>query len=60
MHAMNSSPDLDPGYRFPPTVSSEYFICGCYLVAKSRLTVVNPWTVACQSPLSMGFSRQEY
>ena len=21
---------------------------------------VNPWTVACQAPLSMGFSRQEY
>ena len=20
----------------------------------------NPWTVACQAPLSMGFSRQEY
>ena len=24
------------------------------------LTVCNPWTVACQAPLSMGFSRQEY
>ena len=21
---------------------------------------VNPWTVACQAPLSVGFSRQEY
>jgi len=21
---------------------------------------VNPWTAACQAPLSMGFSRQEY
>ena len=21
---------------------------------------VNPWTVACQAPLSMGFSTQEY
>ena len=21
---------------------------------------VSPWTVACQAPLSMGFSRQEY
>jgi len=21
---------------------------------------VTPWTVACQAPLSMGFSRQEY
>ena len=30
------------------------------LVSKSCLTLVNPWTVACQAPLSMGFSRQEY
>ena len=29
-------------------------------VAKSCLTLVIPWTVACQAPLSMGFSRQEY
>ena len=30
------------------------------LVAKSCLTLGTPWTVACQAPLSMGFSRQEY
>ena len=30
------------------------------LVAKSCLTLVTPWTIACQAPLSMGFSRQEY
>ena len=30
------------------------------LVAKSCLTLVTPWTVACQASLSMGFSRQEY
>ena len=30
------------------------------LVAKSCPTLVTPWTVACQVPLSMGFSRQEY
>ena len=35
-------------------------ICGTRLVAKSCLTLVIPWTVACQGPLSMGFSRQEY
>ena len=23
-------------------------------------TLANPWTIACQAPLSMGFSRQEY
>ena len=30
------------------------------LFAKSCLTLVTPWTVACQAPLSTGFSRQEY
>ena len=30
------------------------------LVAKLYPTLVTPWTVACQAPLSMGFSRQEY
>ena len=28
--------------------------------AQSRRTLVIPWTVACQAPRSMGFSRQEY
>ena len=30
------------------------------LVTKSCPILVTPWTVACQAPLSMGFSRQEY
>ena len=30
------------------------------LVTKSCLTLVTPWTVAHQAPLSMGFSREEY
>ena len=30
------------------------------LVAKSCPTLVTSWTVACQAPLSMGFSRLEY
>ena len=30
------------------------------LVAKSCLTLATPQTVACQAPLSIGFSRQEY
>ena len=30
------------------------------LVAKSCPTLETVWTVACQAPLSMGFSRQEY
>ena len=30
------------------------------LVAKLCLSFATPWTVVCQPPLSMGFSRQEY
>ena len=30
------------------------------LVTKSCPTLATPWTVACQAPLSMGFSRQKY
>ena len=30
------------------------------LVAKSCLALATPWTAACQAPLSMEFSRQEY
>ena len=30
------------------------------LVTQSCLILVTPWTVACQAPLFMGFSRQEY
>ena len=33
----------------------------CYpLVAKSCSTFCDPWTAACQAPLSIGFSRQQY
>ena len=34
--------------------------CYCCLVAKSRLTLVTPWTAAHHTSLSMGFPRQEY
>ena len=34
--------------------------CGGGLVVKSCPTLVTPWTVACQAPLSVGFSRREY
>ena len=30
------------------------------LVAKSCTSLTTPWTVDCQAPLSMGFSRQEH
>ena len=32
----------------------------CCLVAKLCLTLLTPWTVAHQAPLSKGFFRQEY
>ena len=32
----------------------------CCLLTKSCLTLVTPWTVAHQAPLSLGFPRQEY
>ena len=35
-------------------------ISGVRQCTKSCLTLATPWTVACQAPLSMGFSRQEY
>ena len=35
-------------------------ICVVVLVAQLCLTPVTLWTVACQAPLSMGFSRKEY
>ena len=30
------------------------------LVAKLCLTLLTPWTMACQTPVPMGFPRQEY
>ena len=36
-------------------------VCVCvHSVPQSCLTFCNPWTVGCQAPVSMGFSRQEY
>ena len=33
---------------------------GCGLVTKSCSTLVTPWILGLQAPLSMGFPRQEY
>ena len=41
------------------SLGKPYFTRGG-LVAKLCLTLVTPWTVACQVPLSMEFSRREY
>ena len=42
----------------PP--ESQQTPCGGGLVTRSCLTLVTPWTLTCQVPLPMGFSRQEY
>ena len=39
---------------------SKCSVNGGGFVAKSCPTLLTPWTVACQAPLSMGFSTQEY
>ena len=51
MHAKNS-------IHYGWLLSSDHG--GDALVAKSCLTLANPWTVACQAPLCTGVSRQEY
>ena len=49
---------------FPPIFSFKISIIslcgGSGLVTKSCPTLAAPWTAACQAPLCMGFSRQEY
>ena len=38
-----------------------HFLFNCESVSQSIMSdSATPWTVACQDPLSMGFSRQEY
>ena len=37
------------------------FTLCCVVLSLSRVRLfVTPWTVACQAPLSVGFSRQDY
>ena len=46
--------------RYLQRLQAFIFSGGGGLVAKSCLTLVIPWTVGRQAPLSMGFSKQEY
>ena len=44
-----------------PLFEFYYRVCVCILSCVSRVQLfATPWTVACQAPLSKGFSRQEY
>ena len=45
---------------FTREVAPVYYSSSSSLVAKLCSILATPWTVACQAPLSMGFSRQEY
>ena len=36
------------------------FVCGCVSSLSHVQLFATPWTIACQTPLSMEFSRQEY
>ena len=45
---------------FPPLCITSC-MCACVLSRCSRVRLLaTPWTVACQTSLSVGFSRQEY
>ena len=54
----------DSGHRVQALKDHFCFLLGFpksrVLVTQSCLTLWTPWTVACQAPLSMKFSRQEY
>ena len=54
----------DSGHRVQALKDHFCFLLGfpksSVLVTQSCLTLWTPWTVACQAPLSMKFSRQEY
>ena len=59
-----SGPGIEPG---SPTLQANSLpsetqstTVGGGLVAKSCPTLSTPWTVVCQAPLPIGFSRQEY
>ena len=56
------SPALAGGFFITSTTWEALFLTcgGGGFVAKLCPTLATPWTVACQAPVSMGFSRQDY
>jgi len=49
------------GLMFRSLIHFEFiFVYGVRKCSSFILFVVTPWTVACQAPLSLGFSRREY
>ena len=60
IYAQNSVLDYPPVCYFPLPSICFYIFFSCCLFTKSCPTLVTPWTIACQAPLSVGFPRQEY
>ena len=58
--ALDSDARLKQNMAFLPSMCPSEQIVGGGLVTKSCPTLVTPWTVAHQAPLSMRFPRQEY
>ena len=56
----NSSLYLKGHLRVTSVSTFTFLACGGGLVAKLCPTLATPWTVACQAPLPVGFSRHEY
>jgi len=46
--------------KYQYAIQNTNMICCCHLVAKSCPALCNPMDYSLLSPLSMGFSRQEY
>ena len=69
-HIANAQAPLDQSTLFvrlppllPPTshvFEDTWLTSCCCLVDNLQPTLMTPWTIAGQAPLSMGFSRQEY
>ena len=59
-HSCSHSTFLYPSGHRQATWAVHSSDSGSDLVAKSYPTLVAPWTVACQTPLSLGIPRQEY
>ena len=57
---MNSNMILKETIHLKNLRSYSALWCGGGLVTQRCSTLATPWTVALQTPLSMGFSRQEY
>ena len=56
------NPGIKPVSLVSPALAGRFFTttAAATKLLQSCLTLCDPWTVACQAPLSKGFSRQEH